>query len=913
MAGGQHLWLPGRQENAVANPLSVRPPARVVGAQGLLANVGAPQQTRRIRILVTQKTRHRPRAQSLGTLRRAQVAYQQSIDDEPRSGLLEPHEHSSPAQMNQTPSDTPGAASETFLVGDLWVDVGQQRITRAGAEIALPYLSFQLLVALIRAAPNVLGHDALMTGVWPGLVVSPETVAKRVNLLREALGDDARDPRYIAGVRSRGYRLVATVSPGRHSVPAVEGPLPAPAAITQSAESSTGDTAATEPRTVRTKPRWIRWLVLLVLLAIIVAIAIGVRTVHRVRGADARPIPQNPLREASAIGARARTVAVLPFDNISADAADAYLAQGLPEMILNRLSRVEGLSVIARNSSFALPIKNIDSREIGRRLNSGYLIGGSVQREADRLRVAVHLVDSAAGTMIWSAHFDRGLHDIFSMEDEIADQIADALSVRIGAGAPKPPAGTRSANLEAYLAFLRGRTLLGRFTVAESEAAAPYFERAIALDPNFAPAYASLYDARMQAADQRRENLALARQRYRALIDRSLELDSKLGAAYFARAMWGDYPHDASATLDNPFVVARELAFRQGAALDPSNGRGLQAYAEFLRWELERPEEANSVLKRALWVDPMSPSARLTDAAFSLFDSGVRTSEQKMLRVLELDPNFVPALQFYGKLRWLIDGRLAEGVQIIEHAIARDPTNSLALHTAMTVYLDLGDAKAARAVVAGMPRSARAVGQLAMHEGDWRRAGLSAYDEEGWTRDDDHCEIWQSEALRDYALRTGELNRAIVFITSKYYLADDPAAHLDVCNLGPAVHLSQLLAAAGHAEQAVALRRAASSWNDANEAKYLGSSRRLRAGVLLLDGKQDAALAELAESFRSGFYARWWYTIDYDPLWLPLHGDARFQAIAADVRRYVDAQRSELEALRQRGDLPRRKDPAAAR
>ena len=197
-------------------------------------------------------------------------------------------------------------------------------------------------------------------------------------------------------------------------------------------------------------------------------------------------------------------------------------------------------------------------------------------------------------------------------------------------------------------------------------------------------------------------------------------------------------------------------------------------------------------------------------------------------------------------------------------------------------------------------------------DGDWRRAGLSAYDEEGWTRDYDECEFWQREALRDYALKTGELNRAITFIKSKYYLADVPAAHLDVCNKGVAVHLSQLLAAAGQTEQAAALRRAASSWNDANEAKYLGDSRRIRAGVLLLDGKPDAALVELAESFRSGFYVLWWYTINYDPLWLPLHGDARFQAIAADVRRYVDTQRSQLEALRRQGAVPRRADPPAA-
>jgi len=805
--------------------------------------------------------------------------------------------------MDQTPGRMPDIGSEWFIAGDLHVDVGQQRITRAGSEITLPNLSFQLLLALIRAAPNILSVEMLMARVWAGLIVSPETVAKRVNLLREALGDDAQDPRYIAGVRGRGYRLVAAVSPAT---------APNPTLLMQPNELSPRDSAEMDPRLIRTNPGWILWVALSVLLAAILAVAFDMRTSNRFRAAVAQPTSDNPLHKSGDIDANARTVAVLPFDNISPDAVDAYLAQGLPEMILNRLSRIDGLSVIARNSSFVLDTRSIDSREIGRRLNSGYLIGGSVQHEADRLRVAVQLVDTAAGTLIWSAHFDRDMHDIFSIEDEIADQIAGALSARLGEREPKPAAGARSANLEAYLAFLRGRTLLGRFTVAESEAAVPYFEKAIALDPKFAPAYASLYDARMQAADQRREDLRPARQRYRHLIDRSLELDPQLGSGYFARAMWADEPHDAGAIGSNPLIIARELDFRQGAALDPSNGRGLEAYAEFLRWTLERPEEGNSVLKHALWVDPMSPNARFTDAEFSLDDNGVRESEKKTLQVLELDPNFVPALLRYGRLRWLIDGKLAEAIQIIEHGIALDPDNSLLLHAAMTVYLDLGDAKAARAVVAGTPQNARAVGLLSMHDGDWRRAGLSAYDEEGWTRDNDYCEMWQSEALREYALKTGELNRAIAFIKSKYYFADAPAEHLEVCNYRAAVHLSQLLEATGQAEQALALRRAASSWNDANEAKYLGGSGRLRAEVLLLDGKQDAALAELAESFRSGFYAQWWYTIERDPLWLPLHADARFQAIAADVRRYVDAQRSQLEALRRQGDVPNRGGPITA-
>src|ERR1700690_4282608 len=138
--------------------------------------------------------------------------------------------------MGVEPGELLEIGREVFLIGDLRVDIGQQRVARAGLEVPLPNLSFQTLVALIRCAPNVLSNDALMTQVWPGLVVSPETVNKRVNLLREALGDDAREPRYIAGVRSRGYRLVAPVSLANDAAVRPTLPTPLPAVITHSAD-----------------------------------------------------------------------------------------------------------------------------------------------------------------------------------------------------------------------------------------------------------------------------------------------------------------------------------------------------------------------------------------------------------------------------------------------------------------------------------------------------------------------------------------------------------------------------------------------------------------------------------------------------------------------------------------------------
>jgi TolB-like protein/Tfp pilus assembly protein PilF len=745
-----------------------------------------------------------------------------------------------------------------------------------------------------------------MARVWPGLIVSPETVAKRVNLLREALGDDAQNPHYIAGVRSRGYRLVGVVS-AAHSLaqPAGEA-LSAPVTVTQSNELPTGETVAAEPQIVTKARSRIWWLVLAVLSAALFAVAIGVRKADRGHAVGAQPIPQNPLREGAAIGARARTVAVLPFDNMSADAADAYLAQGLPEMILNRLSRIEGLSVIARNSSFALATTNIDSSEIGRRLNSGYLIGGSVQRDADRLRVAVHLVDSSAGTLIWSAHFDRGLHDIFNVEDEIADQIAGALSGRLGKLEPKPAAGVRSANVEAYLAYLRGRSLLGRFSVAESESAAPYFEKAIALDPNFAAAYASLYDAQLQAAHLRNEDLAPVRQRSRPLIDRALAIDPSSGAAFFARAMWADTPFEA-----------RNADFLRGVALDPSNGRGLTAYAEFLDYEdfgwvqsdrsgttypVQR-EAAKRILQRALQIDPMSPGAHFDAATGALDEVGAASLEQKMISILELDPDFVPALFQVAKYRVAFHGKLADAVQILEHAIALDPRNPEPRGTALGVYLDLGDEQAARAVV-GMPQGAHDPFML-IYAGDWRAAGRAAYD----AGSGDDCDAgFANKAVRDYALKTGEVSRAVAFIKATPYYEGDLAAHLGVCTIEAAIMLSQLLDAQGHASDAQALRRATVSWIRGNRAKYAGGSRGL-AEALMLDGRRDEALDALAEDFRAGDYGGWWYVLKYDPVWLPLHGAPRFQAIANDVQRYVDGQRRQLEELRRRGSVPDARRP----
>jgi TolB-like protein/DNA-binding winged helix-turn-helix (wHTH) protein len=778
---------------------------------------------------------------------------------------------------------------ECFEVGDLRIDVGQQSVSRAGETIPLPNLSLKLLLALLRAAPNFLDNEELMRRVWPGLVVSPETVSKRVALLREALGDDPKQPRYIAGLRSRGYRIVASVSTYAPTSEATSLPVLSPPVTESPAPVSEADEKPLA------RPRSRRFALATAAFGVIaLAVLITLMLAHRRPIEEVRGVVLQP---SASIDERSRTVAVLPFDNISANPSDAYLALGVPEILINRLSGVPAVLTIARSSSFAVAAQKLDPVAIGQRLNAGYLIEGSVQRDGERLRIVVELIEAASGKLVWADRFDRQLNEILRVEDEIGDRVAGTLLGQVGATDAAKTSNERSANVEAYLAFLRGRSLLGRFAVADTDAAIPYLERAVELDPRFASAYALLYDAKMQAAAGRYQDLEPLRNRYQTLIDQAFSIDPNSGTAYFARAIWG-VPGDG----------AREADFARGARLDPSNGRGLTAYAEYLEHEMNRPEDATPVLRQALKIDPMSPRAHFFEAIRSLNSAGVGTLDLKMREVLELDPNFVPALQRYGKYQWILHANLAAAIQIEEHAIALDPNNPWLRHTAMAMYLDLGEIDAARDVASGTPQSA-AAGQLllSLYAGDWRNAGLAAArGQPGWKYG--IVENWGApEALRDYALKTRTYGPTITFLDETYALSADPHQNLNLDNFRIAVYVSQLLAAQGHAAEADALRHAAAAWNDANEAKF-GSlyARRLRASTLLLDGRREAALTELAESFRAGDYLQWWYTLRQDALWEPLRRDPRFGAINAEVSRYAAQQRAAMQTLRSQGLIPDR-------
>jgi tetratricopeptide (TPR) repeat protein len=497
-----------------------------------------------------------------------------------------------------------------------------------------------------------------------------------------------------------------------------------------------------------------------------------------------------------------------------------------------------------------------------------------------------------------------------------------------------PEAATApTRDIEAYLAWLRGRTLTGRYTAAQADAAAIEFEQAITRDPGFAIAYAALYDARMQSAAIRFEDTEAARRKYRPLIERALALDPQSGAVLFAQAMWED--------LD---VAKREAIFREAMRRDPGNSRGLISFAEFLNVisnsetpakvrgsglftpdltydqvpVMPRPEadtrhaEAIRLLERAVEIDPLAASARFRLVDYAAPDR--EGYESGLEALLAIDPDFYPGLQRLARFRWMFHDSPSQGIALIERAIAADPQNPFARQTAATLYLDIDDAAAAADVAAATPISlAGATPGLALHAGDWRRAGTAAQTHESFAFD-----IFESfgnpQALRDMALRTHDYASAEDLFCKRYYLCKDrrdaPLPDVDGVNLGnfrESVLFAHLQLVQGNTARANEILEEVIAWIDAEDKYGPVFNLRTRAQALMLLGRRDEALRSLAAAYAVDHdHTEWWYTIERDPVFDEVRETAEFRALATDARRHAARERAAVEELRRQGKIPRR-------
>jgi adenylate cyclase len=756
-----------------------------------------------------------------------------------------------------------------YQVGDMLLDVGQARLTRAGSEIPLPRLSFDLLVALVAAAPRLLTTDELMNRVWRGVIVSPETISQRVKLLRDAIGDDATHPRYIASVRGRGYRLVADVQlvagdssgsmrPGLERVPA--------------------DSTA-----LRRGP----WH----LAAALALLALLILLYATWSGRQARTET-----EQHAAPARASVVAVLPFVDLSGAEPGSTLARGIAETLRHQLASLEEIDVIGYSSSTVLGGTELDAREIGRRLRARYLLGGSVQGSGTSLRVTAQLTDAETGLQVWSVRFDREPEDVFAMEDEIAIAVAKALALAVDADTRGRLTRQGTTNFDSYLAYLQGRALLTSGKVGDAQYAALQFERATDGDPQFAPAYVARAEALVFAAEyatgtDRGRDFARVIPEAQALIAQALELDPTLGSAYLARGYLRAFSSLAAAEAD----------LRRGLKLSPNDAEGYAKLASVVFVDRRRGSEALALLDRARRLEPLEPEYDVTKAVYLLYGKGdVAGADDLLVQVLRREPLYAPALGRLAELRFCCQGRLSAAVRLGQQALALDPNAEWTRRVVIRAAVGLGSLDIARATIESAPQAAdiRRV-PLLMREGNTVSAaaiGYQALADDAVLAIDEPMVV---EAIRQEARRTRDFARAIATLESAAGVSWGPDGRprlRDRAGLKiSTVALADMLACAGQRERAQHLLNALLADMD-YEARVLGRGDRWFAWskplALALLEQPDASLAELErDDLMAQRVMDAWYYGGRDPAFDSLRRDPRFEAITRKLAAYLEAER----------------------
>ena len=345
--------------------------------------------------------------------------------------------------------DTPSSRTlRSFSLGSWKIEPLSGSVIGSSGETGhLEPKVMQVLVCLAENANQVVTREQLLDAVWRGSVGSDEQLTRAIGELRRALHDDPSHPQYIETVPKRGYRLIQTVRP-------IED-------ISKDKTASTKLVAHFSRRTTG-------------LLAISLLVLGLIYVVF-----DQYVI--NPTKD-EAIAAE-KSIAVLPFVNMSDEPGFDYFSDGISEEIINLLADIPGLKVIGRTSSFSFKGKDEDLRVIGRALGVKTLLEGSVRKSGSKVRIVAQLVDASDGTHIWSQTYDRVLDDVFAVQEDVASAVIDSLNIHI---ADAPKRGRPADNWEAYSSFLQARAAVNRL---DWQPAAALLENVIQLDPKFAEAH----------------------------------------------------------------------------------------------------------------------------------------------------------------------------------------------------------------------------------------------------------------------------------------------------------------------------------------------------------------------------------------------------------------------------------------
>jgi serine/threonine-protein kinase len=390
------------------------------------------------------------------------------------------------------------------------------------------------------------------------------------------------------------------------------------------------------------------------------------------------------------------SIAILPFASLSADKDNEYFGDGLAEEILNALTQVPGLRVIARASAFAFRGRENAIAEIGERLKVTHVLHGSVRRADSRIRVTAHLIDVSDETQLWAERYDRELRDVFDIQDEIAQAIVAQLKVRLGAKSGTPLVKRYTGNLEAHNFYLRGAFHVSRLTNSEVQRGLAYLEKAVALDPNYAPALYQLADYHV-AMGHRGFRPLEHWPKVRALAARAIEADPEFADAHaalgFAAALCDFQWKDALRRLDGALQL-------NPACAQAHFWRSIVLFAS------GSADEALAAVGRATELDPLRALFHTYRATYSLLLDRPEQALEHARRSLEVDEHFPAGIQVMGEALSLL-GSHEEGAGFIERTSLGLPAGYFYSSLLAWVYVRSGRNDDAERLRAGLVEAAQ--------------------------------------------------------------------------------------------------------------------------------------------------------------------------------------------------------------
>lgn len=485
------------------------------------------------------------------------------------------------------------------------LEAAQRRLLHNGQPVPLKPKILDLLLLLVQMRGRLVDKDELMKEIWPNTIVEENNITVSMSILRKTLGEDRAGRQFIETVPGRGYRFVADVK------------IISPAQTIQQ---------------------------------------------------EALKVAASGVAEAEIRESPIDSLAVLPLRNISKDPNSEYLSEGITESIINTLSRISKLRVLAPSTVFRFKGKDVDPQEIGSLLKVRAVMLGRVMQLGEKLVIRSELVNVADGSLIWGEQYDRTLSDLLTTQDEIAKAITESLQLKLTRQDHIRLSKRYTANIEAYNLYLRGRYFWNRYDKEWVLKSIEAFEQAIEIDASYALAYTGIADAYFRLSNIHASPLEVLPKAKEAAL-KAVEIDHDLAEAHSSLGLLRVY-------YDHDWTAA-EREFTRALELNPDLTLAHQRYGTYLKL-MGRFDESFAHYKQALELDPFSLQININLATIHYLKEDNEIAIAHLKKTLELEPNYMPTHFVLGNA-YIQQGKWDEAIAEFELIYRRDDEAYLAL------------------------------------------------------------------------------------------------------------------------------------------------------------------------------------------------------------------------------------------